>query len=199
MAFDLDSFVEACRAAARGDSPRAAAEEEVRRLLAQPGVADVLAGERTTHRVVHADPELTVLHLVLPPGVRSVPHDHAMWAAVGVVAGREDNSFFERADGGLRAAGGRTVAAGDVLGLRADAIHAIENPTSGYTAAIHVYGGDLLGTPRRAWGPEGEVPMDERFNVRIAEAARAREDALGRPLRATDVAELLATATAGGS
>ena len=35
-----------------------------------------------------------------------------------------------------------------------DVIHAVKNPRSTPTAAIHVYGGDFFATPRSEWDPE---------------------------------------------
>lgn len=45
---------------------------------------------------------------------------------------------------------------------RVDAIHAVTNPRSIYTAAIHVYGGDYFGTARSQWDPDTlqEAPFD---------------------------------------
>ena len=42
------------------------------------------------------DDELTVLHVVWAPRMTIYPHDHRMWAAIGIYAGQEDNSFFRR-------------------------------------------------------------------------------------------------------
>ena len=48
------------------------------------------------------------------------PHEHAMFAIVGMYGGQEDNAFFRRAEGGLEPAGGKDVLAGDVLVLGDD-------------------------------------------------------------------------------
>ena len=42
----------------------------------------------------HTSDELTVLHVVWPPTVDLMPHDHMMWASIGLYGGREDNRFF---------------------------------------------------------------------------------------------------------
>ena len=39
---------------------------------------------------------LTVLNVVWAPGMVLPPHDHRMWAAIGIYAGQEDNEFFRR-------------------------------------------------------------------------------------------------------
>ena len=58
--------------------------------------------------------------------------------------------------------GGRELHAGEVLLLGDDAIHEVSNPGTGFTGAIHVYGGDLINTPRSQWDPEtlDEAPYD---------------------------------------
>ena len=45
-------------------------------------------------------------HVVWAPGMRIRPHDHLMWAAIGLYAGQEDNTFYRRADGHMVPAGG---------------------------------------------------------------------------------------------
>lgn len=70
------------------------------------------------------------------------PHDHGMWAAIGLYGGREDNHFYRRdAEGRIAPAGGRTMLPTDVAGLGPDIVHRVVNPTKEWTGAIHVYGG----------------------------------------------------------
>jgi predicted metal-dependent enzyme (double-stranded beta helix superfamily) len=76
-----------------------------------------------------------------------------MWAVIGVYEGQENNFFYRRSGDTLEAAGGRELRASDVLVLGTDAIHAIANPLDRTSFAIHVYGGDLPGAPRRMWNP----------------------------------------------
>ena len=90
--------------------------------------------------------------LALPPGMALFPHDHRMWAAIGVYGGEEHNAFYRRDDGAIVVSGGRELREQEVLLLGDDVIHAVSNPRQhAFTAAIHVYGGDLFGTPRSAW------------------------------------------------
>jgi hypothetical protein len=46
--------------------------------------------------------------------------------------------------------------------LGKDVIHSVANPLRVLTGAIHIYGGDLFGTPRSDWDPETfeERPFD---------------------------------------
>jgi hypothetical protein len=99
-----------------------------------------------------------------------------MWAVVGVYAGEELNRIYERSLDGLTEVRTRAVREREVFVLDADAIHSVENCGDGWTAALHVYGGDIVNVERNAWGPDGrEVPF--------AEVASARRAMFG-PMRA---------------
>lgn len=114
--------------------------------------------------------------VVWAPEMSFPPHDHRMWALIGVYSGQEDNGFYRRASGGLVAAGGRQLREGDVLALGDDAIHAATNPRRTCTGAIHVYGGAFLTTPRSEWDAANfeERPLDLQTAVRQLEAENAK-------------------------
>jgi predicted metal-dependent enzyme (double-stranded beta helix superfamily) len=86
------------------------------------------------------------------------PHDHDMWAVIGVYGGREDNIFWRRIDDEngsvVEAAGAKSLGPGDAEPLGRDIVHSVLNPTERLTAAIHVYGGDFFGVDRNEWDPE---------------------------------------------
>ncbi len=103
--------------------------------------------------VMHRSAELTVLKAAVPAGFKSPPHNHLMWAVIGVYDGQENNVFYRRRGETLEPAGGRDLKPADVLVLGVDAIHAIVNPLERISYAIHVYGGDLPAAPRRMWNP----------------------------------------------
>lgn len=161
--FDIDHFIGDCRAAVDETDPHRAVREALERAVSEPAaVGDSLRPTEGGLTVLHHAPDLTVLHVVWAPGMRLFPHDHQMWAAIGIYAGQEDNEFFRRAGpdlGGLTASGGRELAMGEVLLLGDDAIHAVTNPLRRLTAAIHVYAGDFVNEPRSQWGPG---PVEER-------------------------------------
>ena len=83
------------------------------------------AEDRCGITVLTTSPQLTVQRVVWPAGIRIPPHDHRMWAVVGVYRGREDNVLFRRDGRVLEPAGGRRLEAGEVLVLDTDAIHAV--------------------------------------------------------------------------
>ena len=166
--FDVDGFVQECRAALADARPHAAVRELVRGAVTDRTVGQVLSPERVVFDVLHRSPELTVLHIVLPPNMSSAPHDHLMWAVVGVIEGQEDNTFFRQAEPALATSGGREIQAGETLAMGDDTIHAIRNPRDRHLSAIHVYGGDLIGAPRRQWDSDGRSPQPYDHDAFVA-------------------------------
>lgn len=161
--FDLDDFLARCLEAGAESEPRRAIREVLSRTLAAPDeVAKVLAPtEGGLTLLYHAD-DLTVLHVVWAPKMELYPHDHRMWAAIGIYAGQEDNAFYRRIGPGestLTESGGKQLTAGDTVVLGDDTIHSVTNPRDELTGAIHVYGGDFVNQPRSQWGPG---PVEER-------------------------------------
>jgi predicted metal-dependent enzyme (double-stranded beta helix superfamily) len=169
--FDIDRFIGDCRVAVEETDPRRAVRETLERAVSDPAaVGDALRPTEGGFTLLHHAPDLTVLHVVWAPGMRIFPHDHQMWAAIGIYAGQEDNEFFRRGgpDGrGLTGSGGRELAVGDVLLLGHDAIHAVSNPLSHLTGAIHVYAGDFVNEPRSQWGP-GPVEEERPYDIEAA-------------------------------
>jgi predicted metal-dependent enzyme (double-stranded beta helix superfamily) len=157
--FDLEAFVQACRAAAAAPTPTAAVRDLLERTLGNDDVAAALPATRAELEELFCSDGLTVMKAVWTPGMTLPPHNHRMWAVIGVYGGTEDNRFFRRADGGLTASGGTSLSAGDVGVLGSDAIHSVANPkTHQLTAAIHVYGGDFMHEPRSVW--DGDPPEE---------------------------------------
>jgi predicted metal-dependent enzyme (double-stranded beta helix superfamily) len=164
MTFDPEVFVADCRAAAgEGDAPTAVAEVLAAATDDGSSIDAALGAEyKREADVLFSSPNLTVQRILWPRGAVTSPHDHRMWAVVGVYGGEETNRLYKRSSEGLNECGGQSVAQGDVFVLGADAIHSVENAGSGWTAALHVYGGDILTVERSAWGPDGrEVPYGE--------------------------------------
>jgi predicted metal-dependent enzyme (double-stranded beta helix superfamily) len=178
--FDVDALIAECVAARTDPQPRAAVRAVLERVVADPAtVGDALRPTEGGLHLLHHAPDLTVLHIVWAPRMRLYPHDHRMWAAIAIYAGREDNAFFRRdpdAPRQLIESGGKEIGVGDVVMLGDDAIHAVANPADRLTGAIHVYGGDFVNQPRSQWGPGSreERPHDMAvLRQQFAEANRA--------------------------
>jgi predicted metal-dependent enzyme (double-stranded beta helix superfamily) len=154
--FELERFVADCRAALKESVPQLAIKELIERAVSRPPDVEKalgtpkLAGIDTLYR----SPELTILNTVWAPGMFLYPHDHRMWAAIGLYGGREGNAFYRRTAEGLKPAGVKELGSTDTILLGKSAIHAVTNPLRQFTGAIHVYGGDFFGTPRSEWDPQ---------------------------------------------
>ena len=180
--FDLDQFIADCRAGLAADGSHRHVREVVARAVSEP--AAVLNGlgepkQAGLHKLYQSD-ELTILNVVWAPMMTLVPHNHQMWAVIGIYTGREDNIFWRRVpgrDGGkLEAVGARALSAKDADPLGENIIHSVTNPIARLTGAIHVYGGDFFKPGRRSeWDPETllEEPWDVERAVRRFEEANA--------------------------
>jgi predicted metal-dependent enzyme (double-stranded beta helix superfamily) len=158
---DRDELVSSCIKASEEAEPRLAVKEVLERAVREFS-AEVEKPASGWLDIWHLSPTLTVLNAVWPPGMTLYPHDHRMWAAIGIYGGQEDNTFYRRSDGRLAASGGKDLRRCDVVLLGDETIHAVHNPLRRYTGAIHVYGGDFVNTARSQWDPETllEEPYD---------------------------------------
>jgi predicted metal-dependent enzyme (double-stranded beta helix superfamily) len=180
-AFDLDQFVAECRAALSETAPQKAAREVVARAVSDPAGVLRALGEPKRGEVqkVYCSSELTILNVIWAPRMVIMPHNHAMWAIIGVYTGREDNIFWRRiaeeSGGRIEAAGAGSIGEKQAMPLGRDIIHSVTNPTSRLTGAIHVYGGDFFAADRSEWDPEthSEQRYDVEKTMRLFEEANA--------------------------
>ena len=181
--FDRDAFIDGCRQALREHSPRQAMKEAVERAVASPKELErAFPVTEAGFTPIHHAPDLTIIHFVWAPEMTLYPHDHTMWAVIGIYGGQEDNTFYKRSAGGLRQTRGRTLLAGDTVVLGESAIHAVTNPRRTYTSAIHVYGGDFFNAPRKEWDPDTleEGPFNfEHLRQCFADANERTKEILG--------------------
>ncbi len=173
--FETDQFVSDCLDAVRSDGSHKAVNEVVARAVSDPASVLAALGEPSEGGVqrLHNSDELTVINVIWPAWMTIMPHNHEMWAVIGVYTGREDNTFWRRIpdadDGRVEAAGARALCVGDAVPLGPDIIHSVNNPIPRLTGAIHVYGGDFFTQPRREWDAETllERDYDVEKNMRL--------------------------------
>jgi len=183
--FDLDQFIAECRAAVAQDPSHKAVREAVARAVSDPDAVLRALGEpaQAGLNTLYRAPDLTILNLVWGPMMTLMPHNHRMWAVIGLYTGREDNVFWRRlpgdAKGRIEAAGAKSLAAGDCAPLGADIIHSVTNPIPRLTGALHVYGGDFFAADRSEWDPETleEGRYDVRKAIRLFEDSNAALEA----------------------
>jgi predicted metal-dependent enzyme (double-stranded beta helix superfamily) len=172
---DIEALIGDCIAAVDEPNTASVVKEVLEAAVRRPDhVAAALPIERAEIIPLYASPVLSVTKVVWAPGMRFPPHDHLMWAAIALFAGQEDNEFFRRTNDGLQHSGGKVLTTGDVALLGKDVIHAVTNPRRTFTAAIHVYGGDITSkTGRTEWeGPDlTETPYDFARTRRVFELA----------------------------
>src|SRR6516164_605620 len=180
--FDLDRFTADCRAARAADRSSKTICEVVKRAVSDPTGLLKSLGEpdRAGIKEIYRSSDLSILNVVWAPRMMIMPHNHHMWAIIGVYGGREDYIFWRRiatvGEAQLEAAGARSLSAKDSQPLGEDIIHSVTNPTAKFTAAIHVYGGDFFAARRSEWDPEklSEQPSDGERARRIFEEANRR-------------------------
>ncbi len=156
--FDTDQFVADCPAALAADSSHKLVREVVARAVDDPGSVLRALGEPAPAGInlLYRLPDLTILNLIWGPRMSIMPHNHTMWAVIGIYSGAEDNIFWRRTKGarGIEAAGARSLRERDAEPLGRDIIHSVLNPINRLTAAIHVYGGDFVAAERSEWDPQ---------------------------------------------
>ena len=158
--FNLESFVADCRAAVESDPTHVGVAEIMDRAMADPdGILREL-GEPTemTNQVLYSSDKLTIMNVVWAPGMTVMPHNHDMWAIIGMYGGREDNIFWRRIkdhpQGKIEAAGARTIGTGEYTPLGRDIIHSVLNPLGKLSGGIHIYGGDFYAAHQSEWDSE---------------------------------------------
>ena len=180
--FDPERLVEECRQVQEKGDDQNAIREILARELSDP--AAVLKGlgepEKAGVGRLYQSDNLTVLNIVWGPYMTLMPHNHQMWAVIGMYTGREDNIFWRRLGddpkGRVEAAGAKHLSVKDCAPLGRDIIHSVTNPIPRLTGAIHIYGGDFFTEPRSEWDPESlvEKTYDLEKNIKLFEESNAR-------------------------
>lgn len=129
--------------------------EELRNAVGSGGRGESFGGE-----ILFRCAELLILDFCLPPGAMAPPHNHAMWAVIGVYHGQENNVFYQRNGAGLQYLERKILMATGVIRLDSHTIHSVSNPFAEPCRAIHVYGGDLFRAERQIWEPFTQEEFD---------------------------------------
>jgi len=176
---DIDRFVADCITANEGTDAQMAVNEVLARAVSTPNAVLAALGEpeKAGLNVLLSSPTLTIFAATWTPQMNLMPHDHLMWANIGIYTGREDNIFWKRTPDGINAYGADALFVKDTAMLPEDTVHSVTNPLLRFTGGIHIYGGDFFATRRSQWNPETleEEPSDgavirsmfERENARL--------------------------------
>lgn len=95
MKFDLGQFTSDCRTAVRGTAPEQAINELLTRAVSDAASVLSALGEpkRAEMQKLYQGSDLTILNVIWAPWMTLLPHNHKMWAVIGIYTGREDNIF----------------------------------------------------------------------------------------------------------
>jgi predicted metal-dependent enzyme (double-stranded beta helix superfamily) len=96
--FDLDQLIVDCRAALAAQASPAAVRDIVARAVSEPGAVFKALGEPRCSEIqtLHRSDDLTILNVIWGPRMTIMPHNHEMWAVIGIYTGRENNIFWRR-------------------------------------------------------------------------------------------------------
>lgn len=173
--FKKERFIEDCIEAVK--EGQAAVREVVTAAVADPSGVISELGEPKHAGIspIYRASDLTIINFAWAPYMNLMPHNHQMFAVIGIYSGREDNIFWKRAGTGIQAAGAKSLGVGEVATLGRNIIHSVLNPIGKMTTAIHVYGGDFFepDEPRSEWDHETliESPWDvEKVKLQFQEA-----------------------------
>lgn len=176
---DIDRFVADCVAANNETEAQAAVNEVLAGAVSTPDSVLAALGDpdKAGLNVLLSSPSLTIFAATWTPQMNLMPHEHLMWANIGIYTGREDNIFWRRTSGRIEAFGADALFVKDTAMLPEDALHSVTNPLQRFTGGIHIYGGAFFDTARSQWNPESleEEPSDgtvirgifERENERL--------------------------------
>ena len=176
--FSTEQLIDDCRVALRETQPDRAVREVVARAVAEPAAVLRMLGTPSQAGLLalYHSSRLTILNVVWAPGMSIFPHDHRMWAVIGLYCGIEDNAFYRRTASGMARASEKRLETGDTTLLGERTVHAVTNPLERFTGAIHVYGGDFFGAARSEFDPQTleERPFDVEKAKRVFREANER-------------------------
>jgi len=162
--FEKDRFIQDCIAAKK--EGQAAVREVVQSAVSDPAavISELGVPDHAGITPLYKDSGITIINFAWAPCMSLMPHNHQMFAVIGIYSGREDNVFWKRNETSIEAVGAKSLGVGDVATLGKNIIHSVLNPIEKMTTAIHVYGGDFFASskPRSEWDHETltESPWD---------------------------------------
>lgn len=153
---EMQKFIENCIEANKDSNPQEAVKKVLEKAVSTPSKILKSIGYPTEAgmKVFLRSKDLTIFSATWTPQMNLMPHNHLMWANIGIYTGREDNILWQRTSEGLVAKKARCLFEGDVAALNKNAIHSVTNPLKRFTGGLHIYGGDFFATERSQWDPE---------------------------------------------
>ena len=177
----ISKLIENCLDALNQEKPQQRIKQLIQDIIETPETLYQAIGLPTQGGIekLFVSERLTVINVVWAPHMTMLPHNHNMWAVIGVYQGREDNIFWRRPRSAsfekLEAAGAQSLGAGEAVSLGQDLVHSVTNPCASLTGALHVYGGDFFAMRRSEWDPLSlqEKPYDLASNLALFKKANS--------------------------
>ena len=163
--FDKDQFIQDCiNAIAQGQG---AIREVVEKAVSNSASVTSGLGEPKHAGItpIYRSHDLTIINFVWAPCMSLMPHNHQMFAVIGIYSGREDNIFWRRTETSIESTGAKSLGVGNVATLGRDIIHSVLNPISKMTCAIHVYGGDFFDPDEQRSEWDHETLIERPWNI----------------------------------
>jgi predicted metal-dependent enzyme (double-stranded beta helix superfamily) len=169
--FDVEQFIEDVKQARLESDSQRSVEEVLSRAVSRPNALLAGLGEPKTAgmHTIYNDDNLTILNVIWAPLMTLPPHNHTIWASIGIYTGREDNIVWEQSGDVIEAAGAVSLSEKDVFGLSQDAIHSVINPVGRLTGAIHIYGGNFFVPGRSEW--DADTLHERPYDLEAARSA----------------------------
>ena len=172
MVFDLNRFVRDCQQAGGELNCADYVSARLRYELSNPvSMTAALPQYDDEEVLLHADDNITIFLIQLSPNLKYPPHNHNMATTIALCSGTESAAYFRLRQGQPQATVTRIYTAGDMVFLPADVIHAVGNPGTERSVALHVYYGNLPVVHRSVWNSEtGEaLPFTDENYFRLAQ------------------------------
>lgn len=96
--WNIEQLVADSRTAVDQDTSHKSVAEVVDCAMRDPAGVTQALGEPTASGItpIYQSSDLTIVNVVWKPGMIVMPHNHEMWAVIGIYGGREDNIFWRR-------------------------------------------------------------------------------------------------------
>ena len=162
--FNKEAFIEQCKSVAHLEDSHKRIKVILEDALKDPKSIMNELGRPTEAGVqtLYEASNLSILNFVWAPGMELHPHNHNLWAIIGIYNGVEENTFYVRKDDAIVRQNSKNIETGCAMMLGKDVIHSVKNTSTEFTGGIHIYGGNFVGVERSQWdeSPRKEVPYN---------------------------------------
>jgi predicted metal-dependent enzyme (double-stranded beta helix superfamily) len=163
--FDKDEFIDQCKKFVKlEDGPRQIKSLLKEALVDTARVIEQLGEPNTAgFEILYRADDLTIINFVWAPGMELHPHNHNIWAVIGIYFGAEENTFYVRKNGEISQHSIKNIGSGDVVMLGENVIHSVRNSLQTPTGGLHVYGGDFVEVNRSEW--DMTLSQESPYNI----------------------------------